>query len=141
MKRVIFVLVAAAALATTGNLSAKEPFKPDNRTVDQLVAEFDAELPMRRAKAAKALGQKGPEVLPVIMKALTDDDWRVRRSGLDALGALEELPKSAMPVLIKLVDDKHFWVRDAVATLSGKYGEERAPAAKGLANLCEDPEP
>ncbi len=141
MKRVIFVLVAVAALATTGNLSAKEPVKPDDRTVEQLVAEFDGEFPMRRAKAAKALGRKGPEVLPVIMKALADDDWRVRRSGLDALGVMEELPKSAMPVLIKLMEDEHFWVREASATLLGRYGDEGAPAAKGLAKLCVDPVP
>jgi len=130
-----------ACSATAGQALAQEQSPtPDDRSIEQLVGLLGADLPMRRADAAQALGEKGAEALPAIRKALDDDDWRVRRAGTDALAAMPEQDADMIPRLIELLEDENAWVRDGAVVLLGKYGDQAESAAESLSKLCVDEE-
>ncbi len=112
----------------------------DSRSVPQLIESLRGDLPMRRFRAAEALGKRGAEALPAIREAIGDDDWRVRRGGTDALAAMQEPDPKVIPRLIELLADDSPWVRDGAAAVLGKFGAEAESAAAGLAALCTDRE-
>ena len=61
---------------------------------------------------------------PVFIKALSDDDFDVRRHAAEALGKLGD--KRAVDPLINALSDDDFWVRLSAAEALGRLGDTRA---------------
>ena len=138
------LLVSALAVglwATAGLNAAEKKPAEDPRTVPVLVAAMAGEIPYHRLQAAKALGAKGTDALPAVLKALRDRDWKVRRGATDALAAMGADANSAVPQLAAALKDRDAWVRAGAAAALGKMGPLPADAAKALAKACTDPRP
>jgi len=120
----------ACAPPSTGGLEGKSE--------KELLRAFGAELPDERLAAAKALAAKGPEVVPRLIQALGDRDWRVRRSATDALAALKADAKPAVAALTKALKDKDAWVRAGAAVALGRIGPEAKEGAPALAEAAVD---
>jgi len=137
-----FVLAAALGVLASGGCarSLDQRSAGDDRSVEELMRELGGEIPDHRLEAARALGRKGPEVVPRLIKALKDKDWKVRRGASDALAGLKADAKPAVPALIEALKDKEPWVRDGAATALGKIGPEAEAAARPLVEVLKDRE-
>jgi HEAT repeat protein len=81
------------------------------------------EAPEVRLHVARALRRHAePETVPVLLKLLTDDDWRVRAQAARALGALRVI--SAAAPLAEAVRDRAWWVRYRAALALAQIGGE-----------------
>ncbi|MFP4057057.1 MAG: HEAT repeat domain-containing protein [Candidatus Brocadiia bacterium] len=138
MRPTALALAAAAVLGcarapTAGTPPAREP------TVAELLGQMGHHLPTRRLEAARALAEKGPEVLPRLIEALDSPEWAVRRSATDALAAMGETAARAVPALIETLEDENAWVRQGAAVALGRMGEAAGPAAaEALAEAARD---
>lgn len=102
----------------------------------QLVAEAD---PGTRFLAAKALGRIGDEAesaVPVLLKALRDDDIFLRMA---ITGTLISIGHPAVPGLVKALFDNNKAVRRASAKALGKIGSKRAIKPLQVALNDSDP--
>lgn len=133
--------VLAAALAVQGlgasAPAADAPGSPksgESKSVKALLEEMGGELPGRRLEAAKALARKGPDVVPVLIRALKSKDWKLRRSATDALAELKAGARPALSALVAALKDKDAWVRHGAVTALGSMGlaaPGRTPATTG----------
>lgn len=81
------------------------------------------EAPDVRLHVARALRRYAePETVPVLLRLLTDDDWRVRAQAARALGALR-VTSAARP-LAAAVRDRAWWVRYRAALALAQIGGE-----------------
>ena len=133
-----------ALIVTTAAAACPSPKdRPDSEQLSdrQLVARLGAELPNDRLAAAKELASRGAAVLPAVTKALTSDDWRVRRAATDVVIAMGEDAAATAPALVKLLKrDKNAWVRDGAAEALGKTGVATKPVVSALVEGCVDPD-
>jgi HEAT repeat protein len=134
--RQLFLVCILCVLAAGCGPSAAEAEAP--RSTDDLLAAFGADLPGERLAAAKELAEKGPDVVPKLIKALKDKDWRVRRSATDALAALKAEAKPAVQALITAVSDKDPWVRAGAADALCAIGPDAAAAVPALVKAAGD---
>ena len=106
---ILTTVVLGSLVFNTGQAVAPEEQLSDQ----QLVARFSAELPNHRLAAAKELASRGERVLPAVTKALTSDDWRVRRAATDVVIAMGETAAPVAPTLVEVLEkDRNAWVRD-----------------------------
>ena len=140
MKRPIAAALACVLVTVSAGRAAKEDPAKDKRTTGELIRALGGELPYERLRASKALGARGPKVLPAVLKALKAKDWKVRRGAADALGAMGADAKAAVPDLAKALKDKDAWVRAGAAAALGRVGPLPAESAKALAGLAADPD-
>ena len=76
-----------------------------------------------RVKAVNKLGRiKKAEVVPLLIKALSDSDGNVRRAAADSLWRLGDLSEPAREPLMKLLDDPVPGVRVRAASALGMLG-------------------
>ena len=142
MRRLLISGLAGALLASAGAQAARK-YDPaeDKRPVNELYKAMADELPDVRLRAARALGAKGPKVMPVLTKALKNKDWRLRRSATDALAQMGPDASSAVPALAEALKDTDAWVRDGAASALGKTGKDVPAAARALARAVTDKDP
>jgi HEAT repeat protein len=105
-----------SALAKIGNVQA----------IEGLVGVLeDATDPEKRADAAGALGVAGrPAAIEALVKALDDEDWRVRSSSVYALVRLQCHPMCDM--LVHMLNERPVGVAKAAAWGLGEIGDLRA---------------
>ncbi len=84
--------------------------------------------------AAEALGEIGKPAVEPLIRILSDNDERVRRSAADALGEIGDV--RAVEPLIKVLGDDSWRVRWPAVEALGKIGDERA--VEPLIKLLED---
>jgi HEAT repeat protein len=92
---------------------------------------------------AEALGQFAPEIVPALVKALSDDDAMVRRGAVLALGYAK--PRTATVVetvtaMVKLLKDKDRMVRYDACDSLGQMHKDAAAAAPALVESLKDEE-
>ena len=78
------------------------------------------------ARASEAAGVvKEQSVIPALVDALSNDEWKVRKNAAETLGKLRE--KKAVEKMIKILDsDESYEARASAAESLGKIGDERA---------------
>jgi HEAT repeat protein len=142
MRRLLIPGLTGALLASACARAA-EKYDPaeDKRPVNELYKAMADELPDVRLRAARALGAKGPKVLPVLTKALKDKDWRLRRSATDGLAEMGGDANSAVAALAEALKDGDAWVRDGAASALAKVGKDVPAAARALAGAVTDRDP
>lgn len=120
---------------------------PTNSNLESLVNSIEnPKLPLKqRIAAIVAIGKLGPEAgnaVTVLKGALTDRNTvEIRRHAADALAAIGNKSKAALPELIILLKDPNPGVRAAAANAIGKLegvGKEAVPA---LIDILDDPNP
>ena len=79
-----------------------------------------------RHTAAENLVKMGKAALPEIKKAVESEDGLVRASIAWALGQKGDIDKEAVPLLLGLVNDKKWEVRQNAIGALGKHGDPRA---------------
>lgn len=99
------------------------------------------EAPEVRLHVARALRRHAePETVPVLLRLLNDDDWRVRAQAARALGALRVT--SAAAPLAAAVRDRAWWVRYraalALAQIGGEARERLLEVSRGGDPLARD---
>jgi len=84
--------------------------------------------------AALTLGKIGKAVLPVLSKAMSEEDPYVRKY---AARALSEIGKDAVPALIKALGDTDAEIRREAVWSLGRTGKDAAGAIEALSKLVE----
>ena len=138
MRRMLTTGLAAALAASACAFAAEGKAPADKRTTGELLKALSDEVPYERLRAAKALAASGREVLPALVKALKDKDWRVRRGATDALREMKRDANSAVGDLAKALTDSDAWVRDGAAAALGRMGPDAKSAARALAKAVTD---
>ena len=91
-----------------------------------------------RCGAARCLGILGPQAESAagqLAQAMRDPELAVRS---DAVSALAQLGKAAMPYLTLALQEKDPHMRQAAASFLGRIGQEAAPSVPGLALALQD---
>lgn len=127
-------LIAAALLSVMvcGPACGAKPTPPDPRSVGELTKAMGIGPTTLRLAAARALGQKGKQVVPLLIKTLGHKDWKMRRGATDALAQLGPAAAAAVGPLTKALADEDPWIRDGAACALGRIGPAAAPAAKAM---------
>jgi len=94
----------------------------------------------RAVMAFDALGTAGKEVVPALVRGLTNSDWTVRMNAARALAAVRTAPELAVPSLVKTLEDTNDWVRVETATALQLYGRAAKPAVPVLLKMLNDPD-
>lgn len=116
---------------------AKEPAPQDPRSVEELTGAMGRGATTLRLAAAKALGRKGKQVVPLLIRTLGHKDWRMRRGATDALAELGPDAKDAVGALIKALKDGEPWIRDGAACALGRIGPAAEPAARAMVEVLQ----
>jgi HEAT repeat protein len=83
---------------------------------------------LRAMRELMELGTAARPVLPSLLRALEDKDWKVRQSALKVVGAIGTEARSAIPTLVERFTDRDRRVAcEAIACL-GKIGSASIPA-------------
>ena len=139
--RKVWAVLLAGTLAAAPAGAGKKPPPEDTRSVPELLAAMKSDIAFERDDAARALAAKGKEVLPKVLKALTDKSTNLRRGATDALAAMGSDANSVAPRLVAVLKDKDPWVRAGAARALGSMGELPAGPAKALAAAGGDSDP
>jgi hypothetical protein len=75
--------------------------------------------------------------LPVLVKALSDEDWHVAMLAAVALGYAALEPDVAVPALVKCLNHPQPYVRDSAIRALGDFGEAARAAVPELAKLAQ----
>jgi HEAT repeat protein len=130
----LFSAVALAAMLACPALA----LSADSADVDTLIRELRSVNPNRRAKAADALADLGPQAAPAVrslMGALTDPSRKVQIGALIALERIGPEARAAVPELVQLLKGKDLELYPgAVAALSaiGHDADEAVPELVAL---------
>ncbi len=112
---------AIESLGTLGDVAA----------VPELEKHCQADSPVVRAYAARALGSIGPAAkgaAECLIVLLADPDDSVRRQAIDALAAIRPGPKVALPLFVKLMQDSDPGVRMRVLQAVADAKADAVPA-------------
>jgi len=121
-------LAALAGSAEAADDSGRQP------TVAELTAQLSAGDAAGRVSAAEALAEHGEAArtaIPVLIRALDDEDGEVRAAAAHALGQLTMEPDAAIPALAAKLGDQTLTRRGPVWALAGlalgSYGRAALP--------------
>ncbi len=123
---VFLFLIAPLVLSLT--LSPRESMAAASRAELKIIKQSTKTLKRsrkarERVKAVNKLGRiKKAEVVPLLIKALSDSDGDVRRAAADVLWRLGDLSEPAREPLMKLLDDPVPGVRVRAASALGMLG-------------------
>jgi hypothetical protein len=95
-----------------------------------------------RGKAIDIIGGFGPAAapaVPLLVKALKDDDKNLRQKAVTALSQLGPVAKAAVPALMTALGDTDDFVKCYAAKAVGAVGPEGAPAVPELQRLMSLP--
>lgn len=98
--------------------------------------------PFVRFNAAAAMGRLGPkaELVDSLIRALADEDWRVRRIACETLGSMGPTAKSAIGPLLKVLEDSanNDWVRSNAALALARIGPQTEAVVGALSSALKD---
>jgi HEAT repeat protein len=106
----------------------------DERAVAGLIETMGDENSGVRSKSLIALVEIGEPSVDPLIRALSNDNWQIRRQAAETLGVIG-LKKSVEP-LIHTLEDENSWVRKTAAESLGNIGDRRA--VNPLKNLLKD---
>ncbi len=89
---------------------------------------------------ASLLADMGQPAVPACIRALRDDDWRIRYCAVEALRQMDPVPTQATPALIQAMKDENSDVRSSAAGALGGIGRAAAPAVPALIDALSDKE-
>jgi HEAT repeat protein len=81
------------------------------------------------------IGPDAKRLFPEVLKALDDENWRLRQSGVLALEAIGPIDK-VIPEIIRMLDDNNEWVRMSAADTLGHFGNKAVSAFPKLQELA-----
>lgn len=88
--------------------------------------------------AAFCLAGIGAQTLPVLVSALTNNDWRVRHSAASSLGIFETNGVAAIPNLLHALKDQHELVRSSSADSLGQIKMKPEIVVPALINALDN---
>lgn len=100
------------------------PIRPVPLTADEVLAKFDAADWQERYAALDRLAESTPEALPMLQRALADDNASIRRLAVVYLGDLRSA--EAMPLLFTALKDKSVSVRRTAGDTLSDIGDTAA---------------
>jgi HEAT repeat protein len=77
-------------------------------------------------------------VVPILVKALSDEDWHVAMQAAHALGGMALEPDLVVPALVKSMDNPHQYLQLAAIEALGKFGAAARFAVSALAKRAQD---
>ena len=106
---------------------------------------LSSEDPVLRREAMRSIGKlraRAPldirAVMPLLVKAMADEDPGVRAVAATYIGIIHEAPDVSVPALMTGLDDPEIEVRRASATALGSFGEAAQPASAALRKAAGD---
>ncbi len=115
--------------------------RPPEEAVPGLMAALDDPSLMIRWRAARALGQLGPDAKAATPKliGLVDNDFRAARQwATTALGEVDADPTVAVPALLRALKDADGRVRRSAATALGSFRPPQGTAVSALLNALDE---
>lgn len=106
----------------------------DEEAVQELIATMGDENSGVRSKSMLALVEIGEYSVDPLIKALSNENWQIRRQAADALGVIGT--KKAVNPLIETLRDENLWVKKSAAESLGNIGDKRA--TKPLKNILKE---
>ncbi len=123
----------------------------DDKPLDALLASLADPVAYIRHIAGNAIVDRGPEAIEAVLSMADHADWRVRstvahiiqKSGRyrrepDGHESFAVLLEEQVPVLVRLLEDEHPWVRVRASIALRTYGEQAAEAIPALQELVDD---
>ena len=121
-------------------VNALDYIGPTDEVLDLLIETLGDNNVMVRMHVESVLAGMGPaahKALPRLIEALADDDDSVRLTAVLALGNIGPA-QEVVPPLIKMLDDKVFYVRSATVDALEKIGKEAVSALPKLKELANN---
>lgn len=110
----------------------------DTGDVPQLMEHLKSADSLIRDQSLRSLGCLGSDAkaaAPLVVNALTDDHWVVRRNAIYALGKIDPYSSDAVDPLIQLLGDDHGGVRTNAACALATQGAGAKEAIPALSKL------
>src|SRR5512133_2428574 len=83
------------------------------------------------------VGPDARPALPLLLRAATNSNNRVRANALWALGEIHAEPNSCVPALLQGLDDADPWVQTCAAHALGMFGPDASAAVPALARFAQ----
>jgi HEAT repeat protein len=96
----------------------------ESRSTEQLMAGLTSWSPAVRKRSATALGSRGANVLPALLKMLSGTDRNGRYGACEAIGKLGPLADAAAPELRAALKDADPWLQSLAAESLAMLGPE-----------------
>ncbi|MFO7821305.1 MAG: DUF6288 domain-containing protein [Lentisphaeria bacterium] len=137
---------------TKNEMKQKRQESYNQKDINTLLKELEEPVAYYRNLAENALVKKGTPGITRAIELADHPDWKVRSAVCNivnkawkkyhkkdeskAMAVLEE----QLPMLTRMLDDEHFWVRTKAASALGEFGEQAQPAVPKLLELVQDPD-
>lgn len=108
------------------NTASRQPpaDKGTQKAVAELIGQLGDREPFVRDSIVASLVQIGPPAVPLLLKAIEDENWVIRQGASQALGKIGD-PQAVEPLIIALADNNQ-WIRQYAAEALGLIGDKRA---------------
>lgn len=116
--------LVAASQAQGPDAVVEAPIRPTPLTAGEVLAKFDAADWQERYAALDRLAESTPEALPMLQRALADENASIRRLAVVYLGDLRSA--EAMPLLFTALKDKSVSVRRTAGDTLSDIGDPAA---------------
>jgi hypothetical protein len=116
--------LVASSQAQGPDAVVEAPIRPAPLTADEVLAKFNAADWQERYAALDRLAESTPEALPMLQRALGDDNASIRRLAVVYLGDLRSA--EAMPLLFTALKDKSVSVRRTAGDTLSDIGDTAA---------------
>src|SRR5215471_6200396 len=83
------------------------------------------------------VGPDARPALPLLLRASTNSNNRVRANALWALGEIHDQPNSCVPALLQGLNDRDSWVQTCAAHALGMFGPDASAAVPALTQLAQ----
>ena len=82
------------------------------------------------------IGPAAKSAIPLLLKAATDSNSKVRANALWALGAIRAEPELCVPELIRALNDSNSWAQLSAARALGMFGTNAQSAIPSLTAIA-----
>ncbi len=94
------------------------------KRIAELIGQLGDKEPFVRDSVVTTLAEIGPPAVPLLIRAMDDEDWVIRQGASQALGRIGD-PRAVEPLIIAL-GDKNQWIRQYAAEALGLIGDKQA---------------
>ena len=135
------MLLASLAVVGGATVSSAQETTYKGRGLEAWRQDLQTGPPMVRERAVVALYEFGEPAVPLLVKAIDDQDFNVRTMAIFCLGRLGPKAKDAVPALARALEDRQWLVRKYAAGALGVLVATASDAAPALArSAVEDPQ-